>query len=222
MKREPEPLTFPLNYLKPAPTAEITYSCNLPSPFRPGAPFLSGAFLDDEGVVPHKVAPHAEAEFLHGSLPGGQIEIFHRGPGRRILKFRWLCISADYAVGALWRCYARLRDGSKQFSWEAIGSDYFFDAGENLSFHPPALDLVLDPDLGIKLRLVHPSGRLTQFLCSSGRVKVTHLSGDGWAKRSLQDIRLFPGGDVTAYFSDGKALRIGIAAVSQTSLAHAA
>ena len=65
--------------------------------------------------------------------------------------------------------------------------------------------------------LHHPDGMLTSFPCNSGRVKVTRLSPDGWARRHILGIMLHDDNRIVAFFSDGKQEAIAIAAPSSNT-----
>ncbi len=48
-------------------------------------------------------------------------------------------------------------------------------------------------------------------------VKVTHIAADGWAKRELEGLWLYPGRSIVARFSDGTRMRIATAASARTA-----
>jgi hypothetical protein len=212
-------LAFPRALRDPAPTGEVAYACNLPSPFSARG---QGALLDDWGTLPATIPGSFEPEFVMASLPGGQTELFTETGERALLKFRWVCLSAERFIGAIWRCYIQIRQRGKATLWSAIERDYFFcsDTGIALGASSPSTMLTADIAGERPITLILQS--LTQFECASGRVKVTRLSSGGWARRELESLCLYPDGDVIAYFSDGKQKVIGTAGIERIDLPRAA
>jgi hypothetical protein len=210
----PLPLSLPESLLAACPTSSIVYGCNLPA-----APWDSRtALFDVSGQLPGKIGRDLEGDFLAASYPGGQAAIIY-GDGRRImLRLRWVCLTAHFSIGAVWRCFARAGGGL----WRAVGHDYIFEAGGGAVLNSPGeIKIPLGADFqDVKLR--HPEGMLTCFPCLSGRVKVTRLSADGWAKRHLLSLMLDVSNKVVAMFSDGTQRAIATAAPSQQQAARAA
>ncbi len=200
----PHPLTLPASLLRAAPSSAIVYSCNLPAQAR-------AAPLDFCGQLPAAIGRDLEGEFLAVSLPGGQAAI-HAADGERLaVQFRWICLTAHASIGAVWRCFVRLRARASGGPWRAVEHDYLFEAGGRAALNAPsAVRAPLGPALNV--RLVHPEGRLTCFPCQAGLVKVTRLEADGWAKRSLLSLSLYADNRVVALFSDGARRTVATAA----------
>jgi hypothetical protein len=200
----PHPLTFPPRLLEATPTSTIVYCCNLPGQATP-------APLDFCGPLPAPISRDLESEFIAASFPGGQT-VVHTADGERLsVQFRWICLTAHVSIGAVWRCFARLRSQRPGGFWGAVEHDYLFEAGGWAAVKTPgAARVSLGPALDIDL--YHPEGGLTCFPCQSGRVKVSRLESDGWAKRNLLSLSLHSDSRVVALFSDGSRKTIATAA----------
>jgi Phospholipid methyltransferase len=201
--RTAQALIFPQWLLEPRPTENIVYACNLPA---------SAA-----GISSERSAQAAEGAFLAASLPGGQVRIVLPGGEIGAVFFRWARLAAHYAsMGAVWRCYLKLRTPSNAASWTALTPDYVFDASSGFLVNGPGrLKLTLE---NIALNLTHPEGRLTCFPAQAGRVKVTRASADGWARRELLSLRLEPDRRIVARFSDGDERAVAMAAAAKASI----
>ncbi len=117
----------------------------------------------------------------------------------------------------------RVGSRSRGASWRAIEHDYIFEAGGGVVLNPP--DAVKIPSAGefaYPIALGHPDGMLTSFPCNSGRVKVTRLSSDGWARRDVLSVTLHDDNRIVAFFSDGAQQTIATAAPSLKHAARAA
>ncbi len=203
-------LTIPSRLLDPCPTGSIVYACNLPAALGNG-PL---AVLDVSGRLPSKIGRDFEDDLLAGSFPGGQVAIITAGGERAAIYFRWVCLTAHASIGAVWRCFARV--GSNGACWRAIEHDYIFEAGGGIVLNPPGAVMIPSADeLAPSVTLLHPDRMLTSFPCNSGRVKVTRLSPDGWARRHVLSIMLHDDNRIVAFFSDGR--RETIATVASSS-----
>jgi hypothetical protein len=199
--RAPQPLILPHWLLEPRPTETITYSCNLPTPApQPGRERSRSA-----------PGPETGPAFLAASLPGGRVATVEAGGKAGAMTFRWLCVEASAARGATWRCFVKLCNASGGTSaWTSTGLDYTFEAAGGFALDlPGSVRITLG---GVSYKIAHPGGSLTCLPSQSGLVKVTRLAADGWAKRELQSLWLYPGRSVVARFSDGAAMRIATAA----------
>jgi hypothetical protein len=212
-------LNFPQSLLSPTPTTVVTYACNLPSPF---AAKGHVAPLDERGTLPLTIPPAFEPAFLRASLPGGQTELFTKTGERGLLKFRWVCLSAERFIGSIWRCYIQVRQRNNASLWSAIERDYFFCSDTGIALGAPSPDTMLTLDIPGERPITLVLQRLTQFECASGRVKVTRLCSDGWGQRELESLRLYPEGNVAAHFSDGKQTLIATAWIERIDLQRAA
>ncbi len=204
----PAPLTLPDRLLAASPTACIVYACNLPAALKDRRARL----LDISGRLPGKIGRDAENDFLATSLPGGQAAVIAPNGERVAFQLRWVCITANFEIGAVWRCFARMKAGS----WSAINHDYIFEAGGGAVLNPPGdVKAPCAADVSLDLKLSHPEGALTSFPCNSGRVKVTRFSPDGWPKRSIVSLSLHADDRIVALFSDGRQETVATAAPSQ-------
>ncbi|MBJ7533065.1 hypothetical protein JDN40_02910 [Rhodomicrobium vannielii ATCC 17100] len=212
----PQPLILPPNYLDPLATSAIAYGCNLP--LTRGAvptPVLGAQF-------PDRISG-SEAEFLAASFPAGNTAVIGAKGERITLRLRWVCVSADAGIGAVWRCFVRLGGHGAQNAWHAVDHDYIFEAKCGTALNAPEeISLPVRTPDGRRLRLVHPFGALTCFACEAGRVKVTKLASDGWAKRDVARLSLLADDRVVAIFSDGMQKTVGIAAPHAKRTARAA
>ena len=213
-----EQLAIPGSLLEPCPTASIIYACNLPAALVDGPLGV----LDVSGRLPSKIGRDLEDDFLAGSFPGGQAAIIAAGGERTAVHFRWACLTAHVSIGAVWRCFARVGSRSNGACWRAIEHDYIFEAGGGIVLNPPGAAMIPSADELTSTTLHHPDGMLTSFPCNSGRVKVTRLSPDGWARRHILGIMLHDDNRIVAFFSDGKQEAIAIAAPSSKHAARAA
>ncbi len=205
----PHSLTLPASLLDASPTSAIVYACNLPA-FRPGGRTPP---LDISGQLPMTISGYLEGDFLAASLPGGQAAMIGAGGERIAVQFRWVCVTSHASIGAVWRCYMRMGARGSGAPWRAVDHDYLFEAGGGGALNAPAAaDAPFEPETGLDVKLVHPEGTLTSFPCRAGRVKVTHLHADGWAKRQLLGLWLDAGNRVVALFSDGAQKTIATAA----------
>ena len=75
---------------------------------------------------------------------------------------------------------------------------------------------------GGSFKLAHFDGKLTCFPSHAGLVKVTRISADGWAKRELQSLWLYPDRGIVARFMDGTQARIATSAPARMSAILAA
>jgi hypothetical protein len=208
----PAPLTLPDRLLAASPTSCIAYACNLPAVMKD----RRAGLLDVSGRLPAKIGSDTENDFLSTSLPGGQTSVIAPDGKRITLQLRWVCLTANFAIGAVWRCFARMRAGSNAGSWNAIEHDYIFEAGGGAVLNPPGdVKAPCAADVSLDLKLSHPDGMLTSFPCDSGRVKVTWLSPDGWPQRSVVSLALHAGDRIVALFSDGRQETVATAAASQ-------
>lgn len=213
----PQPLILPPNYLEPLATSSIAYGCNLP--LTRGAvptPVLGAQF-------PDRIDGGSEAEFLAASFPAGNTAVIGAKGERITLRLRWVCVSADAGIGAVWRCFVRLGGQGAQNAWHAVDHDYIFEAKGGAALNAPEeISLPVRTPDGRRLRLLHPFGALTCFACEAGRVKVTKLTPDGWAKRDVARLSLLADDRVVAIFSDGMQKTVGIAAPHAKRTARAA
>jgi len=215
----PQPLALQPHYLEPCATSAITYGCNLP--LRRGP--VQTPSLDVSGRLPSRIDSAFEAEFLATSFPAGNALIVDAKGERIALRFRWICVSADAAIGAVWRCFVRLGGYGAEGAWQSIDHDYIFEAKGGAALNAPdEISLPIRTTDGRRLRLIHPIGALTCFASHAGRVKVTKLAQDGWAKRELVSLSLLADDRVVAIFSDGMQKTVGIAASPAKRVARAA
>ncbi|MFT4080888.1 hypothetical protein [Rhodomicrobium sp.] len=213
----PKPLVLPQNYLEPLATSSIAYGCNLPLPHGGVRSPMSSAGLPD------RIDGGGEAGFLATSLPAGHAAIIGSKGERFSLRFRWVCISADAAIGAVWRCFVSLGGHGTHNGWHAIDQDYIFEAKGGAALNAPEeLSLPVRAPDGRRLRLMHPIGALTCFACEAGRVKVTKLAADGWSRRTVATLSLLADDRIVAIFSDGMQKTVGIAAPHAKRTARAA
>ena len=212
--RAAQPLVFPQWLLEPRPTEAVVYACNLPAPASRTHPEQSQAAL------PGPAGSGDEASFLAASLPGGQAAIVTAGSRPAAIAFRWVWVSASVSMGTVWRCFARLRTPSTTSPWTCNGYDYVFDPASGFLVSMPGSQRI---ELGgSAFKLMHPDGGLTCFPSHSGRVKVTRISPDGWVKRQLLGLWLYPGRSIVARFSDGSDTKIATAAPARSAAILAA
>lgn len=208
--RSAQALIFPHWLLEPRATETVAYACNLPAAAPPAQP--------EQRQLPmlYTAGPETEAPFPAASLPGGQVTILSAGGKRGAIHFRWICVTASAAIGAVWRCFLKLSAPSAASPWTAIGHDYVFEAASGFLVSAPGnLRVALG---GSTFKLIHPDGKLTCFPSHSGRVKVTRISADGWGKRELLSLWLYPDRGIIAQFSDGAEMRIATAAPARASV----
>jgi hypothetical protein len=196
----PHQLLFPGELLEPSATTTLVYACNLPAP-RLGD---RTAPLDFVGQLPEMIGPEAEGDFLAASFPGGQAAVIGGDGERLAAHFRWLCVTAHASIGAVWRCFMRVGARPSGAPWRVVQHDYVFESGGGAVLNPPQnVKAPLAPGAALSFKLIHPDGFLTCFPDGSGRVKVTRLQADGWAKRRLLSLWLQADNGVVALFSDG-------------------
>ncbi len=217
-KGDPKPLILPSGLLGPTATTVVDYACNLPLPSLQGSSVPLGA----SGMLDDTIPADLEAEFLALSLPGGQTAIFDGAGKRRLLKFRWVCVTSESTIGAVWRCYVQHGQHYKVGQWRAMEQLYFFDAQLDAFEILGAQEAVIEIEAGWTIRFVNEAPRLTQTRCASNRVKVMRLSANGRAKRELESIELCQAGNITAFFSDGRQELIAKSAPKRTKLRRAA
>lgn len=200
-------LFFPQWLLEPRASETIAYACNLPAhvPGTPRAPIEAAA---------------SEALFLAASLPGGQVSMVSPAGERSTLVFRWACATVHAPVSAAWHCFLKLRTPSAAGSWTAVGYDYVFEASGGFPISAPGSLRVTVGDA--TFNLTHPDGHLTCFPAQSRLVKVTRASADGWARRELQGLSLYPDRSIVARFSDGTESRIATVAPARAAAILAA
>jgi hypothetical protein len=201
--RPDQPLTFPRWLLEPRATETIVYACNLPataaSLLAPGAP----------------ASPGSEHALLAASLPGGRSPVYLSGGKPGAMLFRWLLTGANRSRGPVWQCYARLCADTSASPWTQVGLDYAFDAEGGFPLDAPGTVRVAVG--GTSFRIAFPDRKLTSFAAQSGLVKVTRIEADGWAKRELISLWLYPDRRIVARFSDGAAMRIATAAPARAA-----
>lgn len=210
--RAAQALVFPHWLLEPRPTETIAYACNLPAPAPRAHP--------EQGLLLGAANPEAEASFLAASLPGGRVTIVTAGGKRGAMVFRWACVTANASIGAVWHCFMKLCASSAASPWTAVGHDYIFDAAGGLLVSTPGNPRVTLG--GSSFKLTHPDGKLTCFPSHAGLVKVARISPDGWTKRELQSLWLYPDRRVIARFSDGSEAQIATAAPARSAAILAA
>ena len=215
----PQALTLADSVLHASPTSRIVYACNLPA--SPGEGRT--AALDSGGQLPNCIGRDLEENFVAGSFPGGQTAIIASDGERTAIQLRWVCITAHFSIGAVWRCFARLRARADGGLWRAIEHDYIFESGGGAVLNPPGeVRIPFDGEARLDVKLSHPEGMLTCFPCESGRVKVTRLSPNGWAKRELISLMLHADDSIAALFSDGTLETIAVTAPLPRQAARAA
>jgi hypothetical protein len=213
-----QPLTVPANLLAPHPTSSIVYACNLPA----AGDDDSAAVLDVSGQLPNEIGREFEDSFLSASLPGGQTAIVTADGEQVTIRFRWICLTAQASIGAVWRCFVEAGNTGPG-SWRAIEHDYIFDAGGGVVLNSPASAAIPCADeLTKSVTLCHPEGRMTSFPCNLGRVKVTRLATDGWPRRRVLSIMMQDDNRIVAFLSDGRQEVIATAAPSSRRAARAA
>src|SRR5208337_2437262 len=116
--------------------------------------------------------------------------------------------------------FMKLCTSSAASPWTAVGHDYIFDAAGGLLVSTPGNPRVTLG--GSSFKLIHPDGKLTCFPSHAGLVKVARISADGWAKRELQSLWLYPDRRVIARFSDGSEARVATAAPARSAAILAA
>ena len=204
-------LTAPGSLFEPSPTGSIVYACNLPAALVDG----TLGVLDVSGRLPSKIGRDLEDDFVAVSFPGGQAAIITAGGELAVIRFRWVCLTAHVSIGAVWRCFACVGSRGDGACWRAIEHDYIFDAGGGIALNPPgAVIIPSEAESASAIMLLHPDGMLTSFPCNSGRVKVTRLSPDGWARRHILSLVLHDDNRIVAFFSDGRQETIATAAPS--------
>ncbi len=214
--RVAQALILPPWLTEPCPTTSIAYACNLPAAW-PGQKEPCGSARPGGQPPAGTVEPEAEAAFLASSLPGGQVSIVSDGGIRNTISFRWVCLTAHTSIGAVWRLFLNLRPSGV---WTAAGHDYVFEAGGGALLNGLGnLTIVLG---GRAFTLTHPEGKLTCLPSKLGRVKITQLTADGWAKRQVLSLMLYPGRSIAATFSDGRKELIATAASPRAAAAIAA
>ncbi len=210
-------LILPPELLEPCATAVISYACNLPASQRAAT---EAGILLEPGQPSVTIERDSEPAFLASTLPGGQVCIVSPGGERNAVAFRWACLTAHASIGAVWRCFLNLRAPLETGLWTGTGQDYVFEAGGGWLLNAPkASKAALG---GRAFTLTHPEGMLTCFPSGSQRVKVTRLSGNGWARRELKSLMLYPDRSIVARFSDGAQQRIATAAPMRAAEAIAA
>lgn len=216
-----KPMTLVEGLLEPCATARITYACNVPAIFSEKTSAFRRPPLDRSGMVPSKIERTLDEAFPAGSFPGGQVAAVTRTGEPCTIFFRWACLSAAPSIGAVWRCFFKARDRTSDGDWNAIASDYLFDAGTGSLLTAPSSPLIVLPD-GSHLDLDNTAGMPTSLACKAGCVKVIRLAADGWLKRNLVSLVLDPQNRVIARFSDGARMTIGIAAKELNQRSRAA
>lgn len=212
-----QPLTVPSALLAPRPASTIVYACNLPAA---GEGTSSPLSISEE--FQSEIGRELEARFLATSLPGGQSAFTGPDGEETALLFRWICISSDRAVGAVWRCFFRMGRG-RSGAWRAIEHDYIFNLRGGFLLNPPGdIAIPLTAEISPQLTLEHPDGMLTSFPCSLGRVKVTRLAPDGWPRRHVLGVIMQDDNRIVVFFSDGRREIIATAAPSSRRAARAA
>ncbi len=212
--RTAQALVFPQWLLEPRASETVAYACNLPAPAPRAQPEHSLP------PMPHAAAFEAETPLPAASLPGGQVAIVSTGGRRGAIQLRWACVTASASIGAVWRCFLKLSAPSAASPWTPVGHDYVFEAASGFLVNEPgSLNVRLG---GSWFKLTHPGGKLTCFPSHSGRVKVTRISADGWAKRELLSLWLYPDRSIIAQFSDGAETRIATAAPARSAAILAA
>ncbi len=211
-----QPLFFPVSLLEPQATSNIVYTCNLPAHYGRSAGNLAPA--ENLAGIEKAVERGIEAEFLAASLPGGQVAMVSPEGVGMTVRFRWVCLTADASLGAVWRLFARMpSDGL----WRTIAHDYVLEAGSGVLLNPPG-NLEIPAAAGQEVTLTHPASMLTCLPCHSGRVKVTLLLANGWMKRNLTGLFLYADRSIGARFSDGAEEKFAAAAPGLAALAIAA
>lgn len=210
--------------LAPVATTEITYICNLPAQTAHYAGL--DCILDNRGGFADSIARGDEIGFLALSLPGGQTVVFDSEGKRHVVALRWVCVTADGSIGAIWKCYVQTRSEARRGLWTALDQTYIFDSAGFLQSPTVAHSTpsTVHRNLNIGgiggVRVNH--GTLTQFPTTSKLVKITHLQPNGRAKRNVVRAEVSNNGSVTVYFSDWTSKLVGIAAPTASSLSAAA
>lgn len=211
--RAAQALVFPHWLLEPRPTETLAYACNLPA-------LGPRAHHELSQPAPGASGSEAEASFLAVSLAGGRVAIVTAGGKPGAILFRWVCVTANPSIGAVWRCFMKLCTPFLASPWTPIGHDYVFEAaGGFLVNEPGNLRVALG---GSSFKISHPEGKLTCFPSNPGLVKVTRIAADGWTKRELQSLWLYPDRSIVARFSDGAGSRIATAAAARSAAILAA
>jgi hypothetical protein len=211
-----EILIFPQDLLKASATQNIVYACNLPAP-NPRSTLK-------ENERPAKSAStgarKAEAKLLASSLLGGQISIVAANGNRSGIGFRWACVSAQVATGYVWRCFMQLSTPASAGPWTALSQDYVFDPRSGALLDGPAS--IRAGLKGCSPTITHPEGMLTCLPAQAELVKITRLTADGWTRRELESLALYPDRNIVARLSDGVTVKIATAAPASAAPALAA
>jgi hypothetical protein len=210
-------LVFPGDLLEPCATQTIAYACVLP-----GSHSIASrpATLQINYSLSGSIARQAEPDFLSASFPGGQIRVVLAGGAAGMAQFRWACVSTRACTGAVWRCFVRVRGPLETGPWTAVTRDYVFKAGTGLLLtEPGSLEIGLGDGT---VSLLHPGGRLVCFPSGQGRVKVTGIYADGWARRELKCLMLHPDRAIAAHFDDGTQAIVATSAIAHAAAAIAA
>jgi hypothetical protein len=214
-----QPLILPQALLEPRASTSISYACNLPASWA-GCGVPQAQSPQQASDFPGVIAREGERSFLQASLPGGQVPIALTDGSRAAIAFRWACVTAHASIGAVWRCFLKLNTPLQPGLWTAAAHDYVFEASGGWLLSAPG---ILKVALGERsFQLTHLAGLLTCFPSHSGRVKTVCLRADGWCKRELKSLWLYPDRSIVARFSDGSAQPIATAAPGRTAAALAA
>jgi hypothetical protein len=195
-------LVFPRSLLERHETEFITYACILPAPEQDPK---------DGAVIEKKPSPGKPgSKLLASSLPGGQVPVFRATRGAGAIGFRWAYHPASAEGTLAWRCFYQWRNDVSAGAWTAFSGDYVFECASGRLLDGPAnIETAMK---GLRLAIRHPDGMLTCLPSQAGLVKVTTLCADGWPKRELRALNLYPGGGIVAQFSEGAAKKIATAA----------
>lgn len=163
----------------------INYSCNLPSNLdeRDGVQTgvnLPDILLDDKGLMRPEIAPESAIAFQRLSLAGGETALNDNIGQHLTLQFRWICVSAHWTIGAVWRLYSRLSMlSNRDFGrWLWTGHDYLFDADNARADDWTAGPIPVDcgePHNRLYVTLNHDPEGLLQLPDRYGLVKIFNL-----------------------------------------------
>ncbi len=108
--------------------------------------------LDASGMLCDTISFRSRRRIFGFVAAGWPNRHFDGAGKRRLLKFRWVCVTSESTIGAMWRCYAQHGQHYKVSQWQAMEPLYFFDAQSGALEILNSEDAVIEIEAGWNIR----------------------------------------------------------------------
>ncbi len=211
-------------------TTAIEYSANLPSypstpnadPAVPGSEFIDPAdFATDPTAPGATVAANDVQDLLDSSLFGGSIVVYNAVGAPATVQLRWAKSAAN-----TWQVYYQSDANAVGAApaWTRIGQATFNASGQLATPAGGTFPIGALTVNGVAIGAVDiqvGNNGLTQFADSSGAVRGSGISQDGYAAGTLERISVTGEGQITGTYSNGQVATLAQISIAQFNAANA-